>query len=130
MHRRCRGESFVDYLDRIDEEVLNQAKIRRQQFTEIKPEISQPARYVTPILPVTIHRAHIWKIFRMMTQQNNRCYWCCLLLTDQSFHIDHVYPRIRGGSDDISNLRISCVSCNLSKSDTLPQDFALSLLSL
>jgi hypothetical protein len=30
-------------------------------------------------------------------------------------HIDHVLPRSRGGQNEISNLRILCERCNLSK---------------
>lgn len=32
-------------------------------------------------------------------------------------HIDHIFPKSRGGKDSISNLITSCRSCNLSKSD-------------
>jgi len=30
-------------------------------------------------------------------------------------HIDHVFPRAKGGQNDESNLQLLCVSCNTSK---------------
>lgn len=30
-------------------------------------------------------------------------------------HIDHIFPRSRGGQNDPDNLRLACVSCNESK---------------
>lgn len=34
---------------------------------------------------------------------------------DGPFHVDHVVPVIKGGSDDVSNLALACQGCNLSK---------------
>lgn len=33
------------------------------------------------------------------------------------FAVDHILPRIRGGSDDFTNLALSCRSCNERKQD-------------
>lgn len=33
------------------------------------------------------------------------------------FAVDHILPRIRGGSDDLANLALSCRSCNERKQD-------------
>ena len=30
-------------------------------------------------------------------------------------HIDHILPRSRGGQNDLSNLRVTCMSCNCSR---------------
>jgi len=46
----------------------------------------------------------------------------CRLLQDASgvtFHIEHVLPRSSGGQTVLSNLALSCPSCNLSKSNRL-----------
>lgn len=40
-------------------------------------------------------------------------------LQGAEFHIDHVIPTSKGGSDELDNLALACVSCNLSKSDRL-----------
>lgn len=31
--------------------------------------------------------------------------------------LEHVVPKSRGGSNDISNLRIACLTCNVAKND-------------
>lgn len=33
------------------------------------------------------------------------------------FHVDHIVPRSRGGTDDEENLTVACQTCNLSKGD-------------
>ncbi len=38
-------------------------------------------------------------------------------------HIDHVIPRVRGGSDDASNLAVACRPCNLSKATKTPEEW-------
>jgi hypothetical protein len=37
----------------------------------------------------------------------------------RTWHIDHAYPRSRGGGDERSNLVLACSTCNLSKSGKL-----------
>lgn len=58
-------------------------------------------------------------------QQRGKCYWCGALL-DSSYHLDHVIPISRGGTNDPSNLVLACPPCNLSKSDKLPHEWAKS----
>jgi DNA-binding Xre family transcriptional regulator len=36
------------------------------------------------------------------------------------FHVDHVMPFSKGGSDDLSNLAASCRRCNIAKRDRMP----------
>lgn len=50
--------------------------------------------------------------------QKRRCYYCSIKIS-KKYHIDHIVPLSRGGSDDISNLCIACVSCNLQKGTKL-----------
>ena len=43
------------------------------------------------------------------------------------YHVDHIMPLARGGSNDRRNLQALCPTCNLSKSAKDPIDFARSL---
>ena len=58
----------------------------------------------------------------MMRSQKNLCWWCGTKITTQ-YHIDHRIAVSLGGSDDLSNLCISCVECNNKKSNKLPWQF-------
>ena len=43
---------------------------------------------------------------------------CAYCKTDSGpFHIDHIMPKSRGGSDNLENLTVACAPCNLSKRD-------------
>lgn len=58
-------------------------------------------------------------------QQNaKKCYWCGISLKNIKTHIDHYIPLSKGGEHTLSNLVISCPSCNLNKSSKDPFDFA------
>lgn len=60
-------------------------------------------------------------------RQRGRCFWCGCSLP-KGYHVDHVVPLSRGGSDGPENLVISCPSCNLSKGGKHPMDFSGVLL--
>lgn len=51
-----------------------------------------------------------------------RCVYCGVD-AGQNFHLDHIIPRSRGGSDDLENLALSCAPCNLSKGARTPDEW-------
>jgi hypothetical protein len=54
----------------------------------------------------------------LFEQQEGFCYYCGELLYasfDREIHIEHKIPISRGGSNDITNIVLSCAKCNLSK---------------
>lgn len=55
------------------------------------------------------------------TRAGQRCEYCRMHQTLQvaTFHIEHIIPSSRGGSEDPDNLALACPSCNLHKSDRL-----------
>jgi len=56
-------------------------------------------------------------------RQKGKCYYCHEHV-GRKYHVDHVIPVSRGGSNDPSNLVIACHSCNESKNDRLPHEWA------
>ena len=34
-------------------------------------------------------------------------------------HVEHIIPKVHGGSDDVDNLALACVDCNLHKGTNL-----------
>ncbi len=59
------------------------------------------------------------EIERQYIKQQQRCFWCSEYI-EGSYHIDHIIPVTRFGTNWIANLVISCHSCNESKCDKLP----------
>lgn len=54
-------------------------------------------------------------------RQKGKCYWCHKKL--EKYHIDHVIPLSRGGSNTPDNLVIACPTCNLKKGTKLPHEW-------
>jgi hypothetical protein len=52
---------------------------------------------------------------------NHRCEYCHApeIVFNVPFEVDHIIPPGRGGSDELSNLALSCRACNLWKSDVV-----------
>jgi 5-methylcytosine-specific restriction endonuclease McrA len=59
--------------------------------------------------------------------QSGKC-WHCGKSVGTTFHVDHLYPLSRGGSNNANNLVISCPDCNLSKHDKTMWEWAGRLL--
>ena len=52
----------------------------------------------------------------------NACEYCRLHQDDSplaALHVEHVIPKVHGGSDDVENLALACVDCNLHKGTNL-----------
>lgn len=52
----------------------------------------------------------------------DRCEYCQLHREDSPLavlHVEHIIPRIHGGTDDPDNLALACIDCNLHKGPNL-----------
>lgn len=61
-------------------------------------------------------RAHVRE------RAQNICEYCHLHQDDSplaSVHIEHIVPKIHGGTDDPDNLALACIDCNLHKGTNL-----------
>lgn len=61
-------------------------------------------------------------IERQYTAQKGKCYYCHKKVGN-TYHVDHVIPLSRGGSNGPENIVIACVACNTSKQDRLPHEW-------
>lgn len=58
--------------------------------------------------------------------QNGKCVYCQIRL-GLKYHVDHIVPISKGGSNWPKNLQLLCGPCNLSKADRDPIEYANSL---
>lgn len=71
-------------------------------------------------------------IKRIYKQQGGRCFYCKVVVGIK-YHVDHVIPLSRGGSNSPENIVIACPACNVRKSSKTPEEWEAhkrSLLSL
>jgi len=59
--------------------------------------------------------------------QEGCCYWCDVSVGDV-YHVDHVIPLARGGTDWPDNIVVACPSCNVHKHAKMPEEWAQWLL--
>jgi len=59
---------------------------------------------------------------RVRERAGNRCEFCHLHQEDSPLavlHIEHIQPKVHGGSDDLDKLALACIDCNLHKGPNL-----------
>jgi hypothetical protein len=52
----------------------------------------------------------------------NACEYCHLHQDDSplaALHLEHIIPKVHGGEDDLDNLALACIDCNLHKGTNL-----------
>lgn len=54
-------------------------------------------------------------IAKLWEAQAARCNGCGCDLNESGYHVDHVEPIAKGGSNGPENLQLLCPTCNLSK---------------
>ena len=63
-------------------------------------------------------------IQNLLTAQNHKCASCRCSLKKTGYHVDHIQPLAKGGTNWPDNLQILCPSCNLSKGAKDPVQWA------
>ncbi len=57
-----------------------------------------------------------------------RCCYCGKRFPSSELNLDHIIPRSRGGKTDWSNVVTACISCNLRKGNSFPEEMGMKLL--
>lgn len=55
-------------------------------------------------------------------KQSGKCFWCQSPM--EKYHIDHVIPLSRGGTNYPENIVLACAPCNLAKHSKMPDEWA------
>ena len=61
--------------------------------------------------------------YNVLRRAKHRCELCGGHEEQVALHVDHIIPRSKGGTDDISNFQALCMTCNTNKRDTDDTDF-------
>ena len=61
--------------------------------------------------------------YEVLKRAKYRCELCGAHEEHAALHVDHIMPRAKGGSDDLSNFQALCVTCNTNKRDRDDTDF-------
>jgi 5-methylcytosine-specific restriction endonuclease McrA len=56
---------------------------------------------------------------KLIAEYGYYCFWCGKSLTEDAITIEHLYPKSRGGSNSLENLRLACKPCNQSRGNSL-----------
>lgn len=66
---------------------------------------------------------HKKDIDNLKSSQDMKCNSCGVCLKKKGYHIDHIIPISKGGSNWPSNLQLLCPRCNLGKSAMMPDEW-------
>lgn len=61
--------------------------------------------------------------YEVLKRARRRCEACGISNEERALQVDHIIPRTKGGSNDLSNLQALCSSCNAQKLDRDTTDF-------
>ena len=61
--------------------------------------------------------------YEVLKRARYRCELCGVSAEHKALEVDHIIPRNKGGTDDVSNLQALCYSCNATKRDRDDMDF-------
>ena len=98
-------------------------RARTAAWKKAKPDLANTQNRNRRALRVAANGEHnqddIQALFKL---QNGRCAYCGRRLS--TYHVDHILPLIKGGSNEPRNLQLTCSKCNLTKGSRHPLEHA------
>jgi hypothetical protein len=73
---------------------------------------------------IFIHDKHYELREYLLEKFDHQCAYCGRELSDAMLEIEHMTPKIRGGTNELSNLVIACSTCNREKGTRTPEEWA------
>ena len=109
----------INYRKRNKQKILDNARRYRQAH---KDSIKARNRYYKARKRHAQGKHSPAEVVEQYKRQHGKCYYCNCKLGN-AYHVDHVIPLSRGGSNGIDNIVIACPSCNMHKHDKLPHEW-------
>ncbi len=108
----------VEYFSRSQIRVLKElCDMRLNQFLEVRgKEIFNHRKKSSGYIKGTVR-------YEVLKRAKFHCELCGISADKKALEVDHIIPKNKGGSDDISNLQALCYSCNSMKRDKDDIDF-------
>ena len=109
-------ENFSELTQLEVNELIEICNTRFKSFVEGRPELWQYRKQAQGYIKGRV-RTEVFK------RAKSRCEACGVSSEKRYLDIDHIVPRSKGGSDDISNLQALCFTCNRNKGNTDDTNF-------
>jgi len=109
-------ENFSELTQSEINELIEICQNKFSSFVEGRPELWQYRKKAQGYIKGRV-RTQVFK------RAKSRCEACGISSEKRYLDIDHIVPRSKGGSDDISNLQALCFVCNRNKGNTDDTDF-------
>ena len=119
-HKEDAARRDRDYYIRNKRRMNEQARAWRLANREAENTLSRRKRARKRNAPGSHTVDDVKKQYRA---QKGKCYYCHIEVGDR-YHIDHVIPLARGGSDGAENIVVACPTCNLQKGRKLPSEWS------
>lgn len=106
------------------EAILKKNREYRKKNPEVKRALHQKRRAIKSGAGGKFTSTEIYDLFE---KQRAMCALCSRKLKksgENKFHMDHIQPLSKGGTNWISNIQLTCPGCNLKKNAKDPFDFA------
>ena len=103
--------------------VESRLKAEFRMFAEIHHRSDPPAR--TDLGKLPNYRTHRHTLYG---KQEGHCAGCRVLFPFRNMTVDHVVPRVGGGTDHLDNLQLLCGACNSTKGTRSQAEFISILL--
>lgn len=98
-------------------------KAKCSSYIKNNPELARAKAARRRALKRSANGSHTKEDIKNLVSMQRGCCACCTKRLPSNYHVDHIIPLSKGGSNDRLNLQILCEKCNLTKHTKDPIEF-------